>query len=253
MRDILRLEGVYKSYTRGERRIRVLRGVSLVVRAQEIVAVVGSRYDGKTTLLRVAAGLEQPDEGAVCFEDLELSRAPERRRARLLGSRIAWVHGGGSAVQLKVLDYVALPLAIGRRRGRREARELARAALERVGAADCAGQSWSDLSNWERVLVALARGIVAGPSLLVIDDLLDGLGMRRTQEASELLRGLTAELGCATLMSACDVEGALEADRVFALDRGKLSLISDQSYDEGHVIDFPTRVPDPRGATGAGA
>ena len=62
-------------------------------------------------------------------------------------------------MKFRVIDYVGLPLAIGRGRGQREAQDLAMEALERVGAASCAGQHWAELSNWERLLVGFARGI----------------------------------------------------------------------------------------------
>ncbi|HSZ12578.1 MAG TPA: ATP-binding cassette domain-containing protein [Solirubrobacteraceae bacterium] len=248
--DLLRLVGVSKGYARGDQRLHVLRDASLEIAPREIAAVVGSRYEGKSTLLRVAAGLEQPDEGEVWFEQRELTRASGSERAELR-SGIAWVHRGGSAVRLlQVIDYVGLPLATGRGRGKREVRELAAAALARTGVSGCARQRWADLSNWERVLVALARGIVARPGLMVIDDLLDGLGPRRTQEASELLASLVEELSCGVLMSVSDIEGALAADSVLTFERGRLKWIAEAS--DADIIDFPGESRGGRGVTGAG-
>ncbi len=249
MDGLLRLSEVSKSYVRGDRQLRVMTDVSLTVAQREIVAIVGSRYEGKTTLLRVAAGLDKPERGEVWFEDLELTRCAEQERVRLLGKEITWVDRGGTGVRLQVLDYVGLPLALGRGHGRREARELAMDALERVGVADCARQQWSDLSNWERVLVALARGIAPAPRLMVIDDLLDGLGMNRTRDVSDLLSSVIAELGCGVLLSVSDVEAALEADRVFSFERAKLKLIAGQHDSSARVIAFPG---EPRGGRGAG-
>jgi putative ABC transport system ATP-binding protein len=253
MGDLLCLRGVSKSYARGDRRLHVLGDVSLKLARREVVAVVGSRYEGKTTLLQVAAGLELADEGEVWFGGLELTCAAEKERATLRGSEIAWINRAGSSVRLRVLDYVGLPLAMGRKRGRREVRELAAEALERTGVLGCARQYWGDLSNWERVLVAFAKGIVGAPRLMVIDDLLDGWGMRRTQEASELLRSLVEELNCGVLMSASDFEGALEADRVLVFERGNLKQIAGPLENDGaDIIDFPGEPPGGRGASGVG-
>ena len=138
-----------------------------------------------------------------------------------------------------MLDYLGLPLAMGRGRGRREARSLATKALERVGAAGCARRRWAELSDWERVLVGLARGIVCKPRLLVLDSVIDGLGMRRTREAGELLLALAAELQCGVLMSCSDLEAALIADRVWSLERGRLSLLSEQTVTQAEIIEFP--------------
>ncbi len=157
----------------------------------------------------------------------------------MLGTEIAWINREGTGVKLDVLDYLALPLAMGRGRGRREARTLATGALERVGAAGCARRRWTELSDWERVLVGLARGIVCKPRLLVLDSVIDGLGMRRTREAGELLLALAAELECGVLMSSSDLEAALIADRVWSLERGRLSLLSEQTVTEAEIIEFP--------------
>jgi predicted ABC-type transport system involved in lysophospholipase L1 biosynthesis ATPase subunit len=239
MGELLSLRGVFKGYPRGERRLQVLANASLEVGAREIVAVVGAREEGKTTLLKIAAGIEQPDMGEVWLEHANLTRSSNEERARLLGTKIAWTHREGTGVKFKVLDYVGLPLVIGRGHGQREAQELAIEALERVGAAGCAGQRWAELSNWERLQVGFARGIAGSPKLLVVDDLMDGFGMSRTREAAELLLALVGELGCGVLMSCTDLEAALLANRVWSLERGRLSLLVEQGSELADIIDFP--------------
>lgn len=239
MDELLRLVDVSKGYTRGDRWHAVLHDVSLRVGPREVVAVVGSRYEGKTTLLRIAAGFEHPDRGEVWVGGQELSKASEKVRAVVRGSAMAWVHRGGSAVPLRVMDAVGLPLATGRKHGRREVRRLAAAALDRVGVPDCGRQHWADLSNWERVLVALARGIVGRPTLMLVDDLLDGLGPWRTQQAAELLTSVVDELGCGVLMSVSDMEGALAADRVLTFEQGHLRVIAGPP--ESNVVDLSGR------------
>jgi ABC-type lipoprotein export system ATPase subunit len=251
MADLLALRGVGKGYRRGGRWLRVLVDVSLEVGRGELVAVVGARGEGKTTLLKIAAGLELPDAGEVCLGEIDLARCSDDARSRQLGTEIAWVHREGTGVKFEVLDYVGLPLAMGRRRGRRGAEGRAMQALERVGAADCAHQRWEELSNWERVLVGFARGAVGEPQLMIVDNVIEGLGMRRTREASELLRSLMGELGCGVLMSASDLEVALMADRVWSIERGRLTLMSDQTRTHADVIDFPGGARQSRASRGA--
>jgi putative ABC transport system ATP-binding protein len=236
--ELLSLRGVSKSFVRGGRSLRVLEDVSLEVAAGEIVAVEGSRYSGRTTLLRVAAGIVRPDRGEVWFGGDELTGLSNVRRERLLGSEIGWTDREGPGTKLKVRDAIALPLRLGR--GRRNTKAIAEEALARVGVADCAGQRWEDLSYYEGVLAGLARGIGGCPRLLVIDDLLDALGLRRTLEVGDLLRSLVEELGCGVLMSVSDLGTALLADRVWSLRRGALTLVSDQAgVADAEVIDFP--------------
>jgi predicted ABC-type transport system involved in lysophospholipase L1 biosynthesis ATPase subunit len=239
MGELLALQGVSKSYRRGGRRLRVLADVSLELELGEIGAVVGARDEGKTTLLKIAAGIEPPDTGEVRLGTRDLTLMGREERARLLGGEIAWIHREGPGVGLEVLDYLGLPLALGRRRGRREAREQVQRALDRVGAGRCARQRWEELSDWERVLVGLARGIVCEPRLLVLDSVTDGLGMRRVREAGELLLALASEQGCGVLLSCTDLEAALIADRVWSLERGRLSLLSEHEVTQAEIIEFP--------------
>jgi predicted ABC-type transport system involved in lysophospholipase L1 biosynthesis ATPase subunit len=253
MAELLTLQWVCKGYARGKRRMRVLVNASLSVTPGGIVAVVGSRDEGKTTLLKIASGIEAPDTGEVWLGDVDLARSSDEARSRLLGAEIAWIHREGTGVKFRVLDYVGLPLAIGRGHGKREAQNLAMEALERVGAAGCAGQYWAHLSNWERLLVGFARGIASTPRLLVLDDMMDGLGMRRTREAGELLLALVGELGCGVLMSSSDLEAALIADRVLSLERGRLSLLSERAGGQADVIDFPSGARQYRGSRGVGS
>jgi ABC-type cobalamin/Fe3+-siderophores transport system ATPase subunit len=253
MSELLALREVCKGYVRGARTMRVLVDVSMEVWPGEVVAVVGSRAEGKTTMLRIAAGIEPPDAGEVWLGNRDLARSSEEQRSRLLGSEIAWTHREGPGVKFRVLDYVGLPLAIGRQWQRREAQDLAMGALEQVGAASCAGQHWSELSNWERLLVGLARGIAGSPRLVVVDDLMDGFGMRRTREAGELLRRLVGELGCGVLMSCTDLEAALIADRVCSLEGGQLNVLSEQGYQQADVIDFPSGARQSHGSRRVGS
>lgn len=253
MSDSLVLRGVSRSYWRGERRLPVLVDISLEVGPGEIVAVVGSRDEGKTTLLKVAAGMVRPDEGDVKLGGRDLTKLSSIERERLLGSVIAWTDREPPRVPWKVRDYVGMPLTMGRGLGRRKARDLAMVALELVGAAGCATQRWCELSNWERMLAGLARGIVARPQLLLIDDLLDGFGMRRTSDLGDLVRSLVDELGCGVLMSSTGVEAALIADRVWSFGRGRLKLMSDQAGTDAEVIDFPKGVGRDRGSRSVGS
>jgi ABC-type lipoprotein export system ATPase subunit len=238
MSELLVLRGVDKSYLRGKRRLRVLRDIALTVAPGEIVAVVGSRGEGKSTLLRIASSQERPDAGEVWFGGRDVTRLSLRERERLWRDQIVWVSRETPTFDFDMLEHVALPLRVGGLSSG-EVEEVAMAALERVGLTAVARRRWDELSNWERVLVSLAFGIARKPRLLVIDDVIDGLGVSKTREAGELLCSLTRELGCGVLMSASDAEATLLADRVWSFSGGGLRLISDRSDPSSNVVDFP--------------
>ena len=107
MAELLSLRGVGKGYRRGGRWLRVLVDVSLEVDRGELVAVVAARGEGKTTLLKIAAGLELPDAGEVCVGKIDLARCSDEERSRQLGGEIAWVHRGGTGVKFEVSTTLA--------------------------------------------------------------------------------------------------------------------------------------------------
>jgi putative ABC transport system ATP-binding protein len=225
------LNCVSKGFTRGGSWLHVLQDVSLSVEAKEIVAVVGTRDQGKTTLLRVAAGTLPPDSGSVKLDGRELTGLSYRELSRVLRSEIGLAARDGPEVRVRVKDYVGLSLAVGRWLGWRERRVRVARVLDELGIVGCAEQRWSELSNWQRVRVEFAQAIVGRPRLLLVDDVIDGLGFGKKQEAMEILRGFTETYGCGVLMAASDHTEALPADRVWQLGAGKLKLMADLTAD----------------------
>jgi ABC-type cobalamin/Fe3+-siderophores transport system ATPase subunit len=244
MGELLKVVGVCKGFSRAGVFKPVLDDVSFEVGSGEIVAVIGGRLAGKSTLLSIVVGLSRPDEGEVWFRGLELGELSRRDRDRRLGHEIVWVVREKQPIDMRVRRYVGWPKAVGGV-GRRESERMADRALERVGVSECAGQRWVDISDAQRVLVGLARGFAGSPGLVVIDDLLDGLGGRETEEVFDLLRSLVEESEpvCGVLLSASEIDSALFADRVWALTRkGRLTLAADPPpAPKGEVIPLHNR------------
>jgi predicted ABC-type transport system involved in lysophospholipase L1 biosynthesis ATPase subunit len=236
--SVLSLTGVCLSFPRGRRHvIRVLADVSLELDAGETVAVLAQRAQGKTSLLRVAAGIEQPDRGCVRFEGEDIWEFSERRRSRLLGGQIGWVGPAVPDLDVPMLANVALPLFAPY--GKSEAYARARSALERVGAGECAEQSWGSLADWERALVAVAQGIAREPRLLLVDDLTLSLGLAEADEITRLLDTLAVEQGFAVLMSVSDAAATSWSRRVTTLAGGELLETARPPARLGNIIDFP--------------
>jgi ABC-type nitrate/sulfonate/bicarbonate transport system ATPase subunit len=232
--ELLSISGLEKGYSRGEAWVPVFAGVSLEVVRGEIVAIVGGRQEGRTTLLKVAAGMEPPNKGTVSLAGRPLTALADRPR------EVRWVDRDGPGLEVRVSEFVGWPLARGGR-GRRQAEQAATQMLERVDARDCLTRHWGELSNWQRVLVGLARGFVGNPQLVVVDDLLDALGEPATEKASDLVRSLVeeSEPRCGVLMSASSMESAMFADRVVTITgKGSLKLMSGRLTDAGEVVSF---------------
>jgi putative ABC transport system ATP-binding protein len=248
MGALLSLRGVGKSYWRGDSEVRVLVDVSLEVHAGEFLAVWGPRGSGKTTLLKLSARLERPDRGTVSFEGADLAALSESRHARLMLERIGWVRRTGPKSDLRMLDYVALPLLA--EHGRRHAYARATRAMERVGVASQADQRWSSLCDGERTLVGIAHGIARSPRLLLIDDPTANLDVVERERVAELLRSLADEQSIAVLMTVLDMPAAMHAHQIVSLGAGRLASATEPpapGEPEGHerepakVIRLPSR------------
>jgi ABC-type lipoprotein export system ATPase subunit len=244
---VLAFGGVCLSFRRGRRHLlTVLADVSLEVEAGEVVSVLAQRAQGKTTLLRVAAGMVRPDRGVVRFDGEDVWSFSNKRRSQLLSHEIGFVAGGPPELDVPVLENVALPLSIASGKPQ-EARARAMAALEQVGARDCAQQLWTSLADWEQALVALAHGIAREPKLLLVDDLTVSLGLEETDEITRMLTTLAKESGFGVLMCVSDADATGWSTRIGTLAGGEL-LMPPPPPQHNTVIDFPLNAATGRGA-----
>jgi len=235
---LLSLTQVTRRYGDGRHEVAVLDRVCMEVDAGDFVGVWGPRRSGKTTLLRVAAGIEAPNAGAVCFDGHVLTRMGAGERARLLRTRgIAHVSGDWRPqLSQPAVDSVAMPL-LGDRTSLREARPLARRALEKVGVSECADVSTGRLSQGERIRVALARAIVREPRLLLVDEPAVSPSPLECGELYALLRSLAKDSKLAVLVASEDLEALEGARRSMSISNGELRSLDPA----GVVLAFPDR------------
>jgi ABC-type ATPase involved in cell division len=214
---LLSLEWVTKRYVRAGRERTALTDAWLQVDPAELVAVWGRRRSGRTTLLRVAGGLERPDEGEVRFEHRNLPHD----RDGVLGDQIGYVRTSFNAAHgERVVDHVALGmLARGVQLDR--ARGRADAVLERAGAAECADLEPHELGTGEATRVAIARAMVAEPSLLLVDEPTKGVDVSERDGILRLLRSIADE-GVAVLMTAGEATELSGANRALSIAAGEL-------------------------------
>jgi ABC-type cobalamin/Fe3+-siderophores transport system ATPase subunit len=214
---LLALDAVGKHYNVGPRERVVLRDVSLELEAGEMAVVWGLRRSGRSTLLRVAAGIEAPDTGVVLFDGRDLAGSGDD----VLGAGVGYCQTTfRSREGQSVLDEVVLGL-LARGVAPPAARAHARAALGRTGAASSEGLRLAELDGAEAVRVALSRTLTLEPRLIVIDEPTKGVDLLERDEILLLLRSL-ADDGIAVLASAGESTGLSGADRALALGGGEL-------------------------------
>ena len=194
----------------------ILRGLTLSAQAGEFVAVIGPNGAGKSTLLATLAGLSKPDSGAVLLDGTPVADLSPRELARRRGylpqnPRCEW--------PLSVERMVALGLApFGV-----ESPAKVDAVIDDCDLAGLRTQPVTTLSGGELARAMLARALVAGPEVLIVDEPLAGLDPRHAWDAARRLRGLALEQGRLVIASIHDLNIALRlATRVWALRDGRL-------------------------------
>jgi ABC-type ATPase involved in cell division len=235
---LLEFEHVTKGYPDGRRRIVVLERASFAVHAGDFVGLLGSRRTGKSTLVRLAAGIEAPDDGTVSFEGRDLARMSVLGRGRLLRTQIGllatddWRPGRVE----RVVDLAALPL-VSDGETLHEARRRARRMLDWVGAAEYADELAQALSAGERTRVMLARALVREPRLLLVDEPAVSPTLEERDELYELLRSGARQHGAALLVASQDRSALRGAGVLMTIGDGELCATGEP----GVVLPFRDR------------
>ena len=182
--DVLWARGLHYAYGGSP----ALLGVSLGVRAGEIVSVTGPRGSGKTTLLSCLSGQLTPDNGEIWFNSVPLHTLGRTSRERLRRERFGWIGSEPQLIpELTAWENAALPLLLSGV-GHRAARKAAREWLDRLDVGDCARKRPAALLQSERQRVAIARALAPAPAILFADEPTAPLHQR---ERAQVLRTLT--------------------------------------------------------------
>lgn len=233
---LLALTDVDRRFRDGAREFAVLDGVSFDVQRGELIGIYGERRSGKSTLMRIAAGLEAPDSGTVSFDGVEIGGLSISGRARLRrrgGLALASGDSGPLSSSQPVIEHVALPLTNGGLT-LAESEGLARPVLEQVGVASLAHTRADRLSLSDRIRVELARALVREPRLLLVDEPAVLPGPSDSRELYGLLRAL-AKSGVAVVIASADMTALAGVQRFLTLSDGRLRSTDSRR----RVIPFP--------------
>ena len=220
MPELVRLDHVSKDYSEGGERRQVLKDAELRVAEGEFVAIRGRSGSGKSTILNLVAGIDQPTAGDVVVAGTSLCRLTPAERTLFRRDHVGFVFQFFNLIPtLRVLENVLLPAELARQAG---ARVRALELLAAVGLADRAEAYPDRLSGGEQQRVAIARALVRDPRLVLADEPTGNLDDATGASVMALVDSVTRRAGRTLLLATHSREVAALADRVLTIEDGRL-------------------------------
>ena len=218
--SILAARNLSKVVNSAEGTLTILHDLDLELNKGDSLAIVGASGSGKSTLLGLLAGLDLPSGGAVLLAGKNLSELDEDQRARLRAEHVGFVFQSFQLLDsLNALENVMLPLEL---EGHADARQRARALLERVGLGQRLTHYPRQLSGGEQQRVAIARAFAAEPDVLFADEPTGNLDSHTGERITELLFQLNQERGTTLVLVTHDERLAHRCQRLIRLEAGHL-------------------------------
>jgi putative ABC transport system ATP-binding protein len=219
---IIETRGLEKHYQMGAETVRALRGVDLVIRRNEYVAIMGPSGSGKSTLMNLIGCLDSPTAGEYILNGQAVAGMDDDELARVRNREIGFVFQTFNLLpRSTALENVELPLVYGGA-GARERKERAVEALRSVELGDRLDHRPNELSGGQRQRVAIARALVTRPSIILADEPTGNLDSRTSEEIMALFERLHNE-GQTVIMVTHEPDIAAHADRVVTLRDGVIS------------------------------
>jgi lipoprotein-releasing system ATP-binding protein len=221
-KPLLEAREVRKTYTIGQRKLEVLRGVSLTMNAGDILALRGASGAGKSTLLHLLGGLDLPNVGEIFFAGQDLQKLSTSDLARLRNQKVGFVFQAFHLLpELSALENVCLPARMART-SVAESEERGRDLLKRVGLSERMEHRPYELSGGEQQRVVIARALVNQPELILADEPTGNLDSRTGEEIIDLLCSLRAERQATLVIATHDAKVAARAPTVIELEDGQI-------------------------------
>lgn len=219
---MIQTDSITKVYKMGKVQVHALRGISINIGEGEYAAIVGPSGSGKSTLMHILGCLDKPTDGTYLLDGSDVSRLSRSRLARVRNQEIGFVFQSFHLLpRANVIRNVELPLVYAGT-SRRERRERAKEALERVGLGDRLKHRPSELSGGQRQRVAVARALVSKPKILFADEPTGNLDQTSGAEVMELFNELNQD-GHTVILVTHDKNVASNAHRVIQLVDGEVS------------------------------
>ena len=190
---VFELKNIYKDYLQGKEAVPVLKDISLEVSEGEYVAIMGPSGSGKSTLMNIIGCLDKQTKGSFVFDGCDIMQAKDRKLSEIRNKKIGFVFQNFNLLpRQSALENVELPLLYAGV-GKRERRQRAKAALEKVGLAQRMMFKPTQLSGGQQQRVSIARALALKPQILFFDEPTSALDPELTGEILKVIKELAKE------------------------------------------------------------
>ncbi len=222
---VLRIEQLVKTYSSGAATLTILKDLDLEVSEGQKIAITGASGCGKTTLLHLIGGMDQPDSGRILFGERDLSRIEPAALALYRNRDVGFVFQFHHLLpEFSAVENAMMPLLL-RRQPASSARTRASQLLSQLGLGERLHHRPGELSGGERQRVAVARSLVGQPRMLLADEPTGNLDATTSQEIHELLMEVHDDFALTSVIVTHDPSLSGLCDQVWRLEFGNLERV----------------------------
>ncbi|MBQ2311972.1 MAG: ABC transporter ATP-binding protein [Clostridia bacterium] len=218
--EILRIEGLSKVYGEGSTQVKALDNVSFSVEKGEFLAIIGPSGSGKSTLLHIIGGVDKPSSGKVFMDGQDVYAQDEEALAVFRRRQVGLIYQFYNLIPvLNVVENMSLPVLMD---GREVDQDRLEELLETLGLSDRRNNLPNQLSGGQQQRVSIGRALMNAPAVVLADEPTGNLDSRNSQEIVELLKLSNKKYGQTLIIITHDENIALQADRVIAIEDGRI-------------------------------
>ena len=218
--EILKTEGLKKTYGTGETKVEALRGVNLTVNKGEFLSIVGTSGSGKSTLLHMLGGLDRPTEGKVIIDGKDIFSLKDEELTIFRRRKIGFVFQAFNLVPvMSVYENIVLPIELD---GEKPNQELVNEIVNTLGLSEKLKAYPSQLSGGQQQRVAIARALASAPAIILADEPTGNLDSKTTQDVMGLLKVTSQKFAQTIVMITHNDEIAQLADRSIRIEDGMI-------------------------------
>lgn len=218
---ILEIQNLSKTYGKGDTMVKALDNVSFSVDKGEFVAIVGPSGSGKSTLLHILGGVDTATSGTVIIDKTDISTLDETALAIFRRRQIGLIYQFYNLIPiLTVEENLTLPLLLD---GRKPDKAVVNDIIKKLGLSERLHHLPNQLSGGQQQRVAIGRALINNPALMLADEPTGNLGSENSREIIALLRHFNKEFNQTVIMITHDERIALSADRIIAIEDGKIT------------------------------